>query len=208
MMPQHSVPLGALDKKYSFKSLTEFLRNPHASRPSGRMPDMQLQGKDLERIVHFLLQDTKVPGPLAYTLYRGQVWEGLASDKITAERAGHVADFALESLGKIQQHTAIRYEGWLNAAKAGNHTFFLTMNGGTLSIDGKEIITLEPSNRREPKQLQGSAELTTGWHRIELTYFHTGREAKFSCEMSGPDFKRQPIPSSMLSVSMSSMEVQ
>lgn len=201
LTPKNSVPLGALDKKYSFKSLTEFLRNPHASRPSGRMPDMQLQGKDLERIVHFLLQDTKVPGPMAYTMYRGQVWEGLASDKITAERAGHVVDFALESLGKIQQHTAIRYEGWLNVAKAGSHTFFLTMNGGTLSIDGKEIITLEPSNRREPKQLQGSAELTTGWHRIELTYFHTGREAKFSCEMSGPDFKRQPIPSSMLSVS-------
>ena len=44
LLPATSVPLGALDRKYSFKSLTTFLRQPHASRPSGRMPDMRLNG--------------------------------------------------------------------------------------------------------------------------------------------------------------------
>ena len=198
-----SVPLGALEKKYSYKSLVEFLRQPHASRPSGRMPDMRLGGQDGERIAHYLLQNTRVPGSLRYTLYRGEVWEGLESEAVKGERGGHVSDFALESLGmgKIPQHTAIKYEGWVNIENAGRYRFFLTMNGGSLIVGGNQIIEQQPSDGRGVKQLEGAAELTAGWHSIQLTYFHTGREAKFSCEMEGPQFKRGPIPSARLSVS-------
>ena len=201
LLAKTSVPLGALEKKYSFKSLVDFLRQPHASRPSGRMPDLRLGGQDVERIAHFLLQSTRVPGTLNYTLYRGQVWEGLASDKVTAERAGHVKDFDLESLGKPQHHTAIKYDGWVNIANAGRYTFFLKMNGGSLLVDGKAIIEQEPSDRRGVKELSGAAELALGWHKLQLTYFHTGREPKFSCEMEGPQFVRGPIPPALLSVS-------
>ncbi len=196
-----SVPLGALEKKYSQKSLVEFLRQPHASRPSGRMPDMRLQGQDVERIAHFLLQETRVPGALSYTLYRGQVWEGLESEKVKAERAGQVNDLSLEGLGKIQHHTAIKYDGWINIATAGRYTFYLTMNGGTLLIDGKSVIKQEPSDRRGTKQFRETAELAAGWRKLQLTYFHTGREPKFSCEMEGPGFNRQAIPSLLLSIS-------
>lgn len=203
LLPKNSVPLGALEKQYSFKSLVDFLRQPHASRPSGRMPDMRLAMRDVERIAHYLLQNTRVPGSLGYTLYRGDVWEGLESEKVTAERAGQVKDFALESLsmGKVQQHTAIKYEGWINIADPGRHTFFLKMNGGSLLVDGKQIIQQAPSDRRGVKDLEGAAELAAGWREIQLTYFHTGREAKFSFEMEGPQFPRGPIPSAMLSVS-------
>ncbi len=201
LLTKNSSPLGALEKKYSVKSLTDFLRRPHATRPSGRMPDMRLQGKDPERIAHYLLRDTRVPGHLAYTLYRGQVWEGLESDKVEAERAGHVRDFALGSLGKIHHQTAIAYEGWLKVAHPGHYSFFLQMNGGSLHVDGKPIVVEEPSNRRGPKKLEGTTELQAGWRKIQLTYFHTGREPKFSFEMQGPQFKRQAIPASMLSIS-------
>ncbi len=201
LLAKTSASLGALEKKYSFKSLVEFLRQPHASRPSGRMPDLRLSGQEIERIAHYLLQETRVPGALGYTLYRGQVWEGLESDKVTAERAGHVKDFDLESLGKPQHHTAIKYEGWMNIAHQGRHTFFLKMNGGSLSVDGRQIIQQEPSDRRGVKQLEGAAELDAGWHSIQLTYFHTGREPKFSCELAGPQLVRGPIPSALLSVS-------
>ena len=201
LLPKTSVPLGALEKKYSFKSLVEFLRQPHASRPSGRMPDLRLGGQDVERIAHFLLQYTKVPGSLHYTLYRGRVWEGLASDKVTAERAGQVKDFDLESLGKPQHHSAIRYDGWVNIANAGRYTFYLKMNGGSLLVDDKAISEQEPSDRRGVKELEGAADLAAGWHKLQLTYFHTGHEPKFSCEMAGPQFARGPIPSSMLSIS-------
>lgn len=201
LLRDESAPLGPLARKFSLRSLIEFLGNPHAVRPSGRMPDMRLQGRDAERIAHYLLQDTRVPGHLAYTRYRGQVWEGLDSDTVEAERAGQVSDFSLESLGKIQHQTAITYEGWLNLPRPGHYTFFLEMNGGSLELDGREIVREEPSNRRGPKKLKGMVELEAGRRKIAVTYFHTGREPKFSLEMEGPEFDRRAIPAEMLSVS-------
>ncbi len=201
MLPLTSAPLGALDKKYSFGSLVGFLRNPLAVRPSGRMPDLGLPRQDLERIAHYLLRDTRVPGHLAYTLHRGQVWEGIDSDTVEAERAGQVADFALASLGQVQHQTAIEYAGWLDLAQQGRYTFFLEMNGGSLHIDEEPIVREPPSNRRGPKKLEGATELPAGRRKIELTYFHTGREPNFSFEIEGPGLPRQPIPASMLSIS-------
>jgi len=201
LLPHTSAPLGALEGKYSFKSLVEFLRNPHASRPSGRMPDLRLQGTDLERIAHYLLQRTRVPGTLAYTLYRGQVWEGLSSDEVKPERAGQVKDFALQSLGEVHHHTAVAYDGWINLAFSGRYTFFLKMNGGSLHVDGNPIIQQDPSDRRGVKALEGTADLAAGWRKLQLTYFHTGQEPTFSFEMEGPGFERDVIPASMLSVS-------
>jgi len=201
LLKSKSAPLGALEKKYSVKSLTKFLQHPHTSRPSGRMPDMLLQGQEAENIAHYLLRETRVPGHLAFTMYGGQVWEGLDSDKVVAERAGQIKDFTLKSFGKVKHNIALEYKGWLNIAQAGSHTFFLEMNGGSLLIDGKQIIHEKPSNRRGPKNLKGTAELQAGWREIQLTYFHTGRGPKFAFEMEGPQFKRGPIPSSLLSVS-------
>lgn len=196
-----SVPLGALEKKYSLKSLIAFLGQPHSSRPSGRMPDMNLPALDTQQIAHYLLRDTKVPGNLGYTMYGGSVWEGLDSAEVKAEKAGQVKDFALESLGKLHRHTAIRYDGWLNITHAGTYKFYLEMNGGSLLLDGKNVIQQEPSDRRGIMKLQGSAELAVGWRKLQLIYFHTGQQPSFSSEMEGPQFVRQPIPSSMLSVS-------
>jgi len=199
--PDVSVPLGPLDRKYSLQSLTAFLRDPLASRPSGRMPDLRLPAREIERIAHFLLQDTRVPGHLIYTRYRGQVWEGLTSANVTAERSGHVNDFQLESLGKPEHHTAIRYEGWLNLPRPGRYTFRLVFNGGSLDLDGKRLLQEEPSDHRGVKSAESATDLDAGWHSIQLTYFHTGRQPRFSFEMQGPDFPRGPIPASMLSIS-------
>lgn len=201
LLPETSSPLGALEKKYSLKGLVDFLRQPHASRPSGRMPDLRLQGQETERIAQYLLRDTRVPGHLAYTLYRGQVWEGLESDEVKAERGGYVEDFAAAGLGKLQHHTALKFEGWLKVPRTGRYTFFLEMNGGSLLVDGKQIVAQEPSDRRGVKNSESTAELTAGWRRIGLTYFHTGEEPSFSLEMEGPQFARRAIPSSLLSVS-------
>ena len=148
LLTGNSVPLGALERKYSFKSLVAFLRDPHASRPSGRMPNMALPNQDIERIAHFLLQDTQVPGHLAYTLYRGQIWEGVDSENVNAERAGQVNDFDLSHLGNLGRHVAIRYQGWLKIPTKGTYAFFLKMNGGSLSVNGVNIVSQQPSDRR------------------------------------------------------------
>ncbi len=200
-LAESSVPLGGLEAKYSVKSLVEFLGRPHITRPSGRMPDMRLPDKEKHQIAHYLLQKTTVPGHLEYTLYRGQVWEGLESDTVEAERTGHVDGFSLENFDRIQHQTAIEFSGWLTISQPGDHRFFAEMNGGSMEIDGEEVFGEKPSNRRGVKRFEGTAKLKAGKHRIEFTYFHTGREPKFSFEMEGPGIGKSEIPPSMLSVS-------
>jgi cytochrome c553 len=200
-LSRSSVALVGLESKYSFQSLSGFLREPHRIRPSGRMPDLRLSPRDVERITHYLLKRTRVPGALAYTLYQGQVWEGLASEEVRAERAGQVRDFALKSLGEVGHHTAIRYEGWMNIPAPGTYRFFLKMNGGSLTVDGRQLVQQDPSDHRGVLEWTPELELKAGWRAIQLTYFHTGHDPAFTFEMEGPGLPRKPLPESMLSAS-------
>ncbi len=196
-----SVPLGALEGKYSFRSLVDFLRQPHLSRPSLRMPDLRLPARELECIAHYLLRDTVVPGHLNYTMYRGQVWEGIGHEAVEPERAGLTADFTLANLDRIHHHLAVRFEGWINLPAAGDYTFSLKANGATLTVDGKEVVALAPKDRRGPQAIEGQATLAAGWRKLRLDYYHTGREPSLAFNLTGPGFPRGPIPSTMLSVS-------
>ncbi|MDB4483611.1 c-type cytochrome [bacterium] len=54
---EQSIPLGELAVKYSLAGLVEFLENPHAVRPSGRMPNMSLTNRESLDIAAFLLQN-------------------------------------------------------------------------------------------------------------------------------------------------------
>jgi mono/diheme cytochrome c family protein len=200
-LAERSVPLGALEGKYSLRSLVDFLRQPHVSRPSLRMPDLRLPARELECIAHYLLRDTVVPGHLNFTIYRGQVWEGIGHEAVEPERAGLTADFALAGLGRVHHHMAVRFEGWLNVPAAGEHTFFLKANGATLTIDGREVVALTPKDRRGPQAAEGKATLAAGWRKLRLDYYHTGREPSLAFELAGPGFPRGPIPASMLSIS-------
>jgi mono/diheme cytochrome c family protein len=200
-LAERSVPLGPLEGKYSFRSLVDFLRQPHLSRPSGRMPDLRLPAREVECIAHYLLRDTVVPGHLNFTLFRGEVWQGIGHESVEAERAGLTADFALASLERIHHHMAVRFEGWINLPAAGAYTFYVKANGATLTVDGKEVLTLAPKDRRGPQAIEGQATLAAGWRRLRFDYYHTGREPTLSLELAGPGLPRGPIPSTRLSVS-------
>lgn len=200
-LAERSVPLGALEGKYSYRSLVDFLRQPHQSRPSGRMPDLRLPSRELECIAHYLLRDTVVPGHLNFTMYRGQVWEGIGHESVEAERAGLTADFTSANLERIHHHMAVRFEGWINLPAAGDYTFFVKANGATLTVDGKEVLTLTPKDRRGTQSTEGKASLAAGWRKLRLDYYHTGREPTLTFELAGPGRARGPIPASMLSVS-------
>lgn len=56
-----SVPLGPLAEKYTLSSLSAFLQNPLAARPSGRMPDSHLDRAEAEDIASYLLREQKAP---------------------------------------------------------------------------------------------------------------------------------------------------
>ncbi|GAA4462609.1 c-type cytochrome [Novipirellula rosea] len=54
-----SIPLGDLTDKYDINALTAFLKNPHAARPSGRMPNMQLTHPEALDLSRYLLQPSE-----------------------------------------------------------------------------------------------------------------------------------------------------
>ena len=195
-----SAPLGDLEKKYTTKSLADFLSAPHRVRPSGRMPDLRLQRRDVERIANYLLSKTKVPGHLHYTLLKGRVAEGLDVN-VEKVKAGHVNDFKPDSLAKLQHNSAVIYEGYYKPSTPGDFTFFLEMNGGELLINDQSVINQQSSSRAHVKKLKETATLRAGWNKIKLTYIHAGRDPRFLFEIEGPNFKRQAIPPSQLSIS-------
>ena len=51
-----SIPLGNLTPKYSLNSLVEFLKDPCAIRPAGRMPDLALTDREAKDVASYLLQ--------------------------------------------------------------------------------------------------------------------------------------------------------
>lgn len=59
----HSAPLHFLEKKYSLGSLTAFLEDPLATRPSGRMPDLGLTHWEAQDLASYLLREQKAAAP-------------------------------------------------------------------------------------------------------------------------------------------------
>ena len=68
-----SVPLPVMEEKWAFDGLRQFLSDPLASRPSGRMPSMGLTAGESADIAHDLLRDTKVPAAVEVAQYRGRI---------------------------------------------------------------------------------------------------------------------------------------
>ncbi|MEN9675930.1 MAG: hypothetical protein RIS76_1826 [Verrucomicrobiota bacterium] len=58
-----SVPLGPLAEKYTVASLAAFLERPLDIRPSGRMPDCQLERAEATDLASYLLREQKTPPP-------------------------------------------------------------------------------------------------------------------------------------------------
>ena len=59
-----SMPLGVLSRKYSLPSLQQFLADPLAVRPSGRMPHLNLTADESRDIAAYLLRDQAVSANL------------------------------------------------------------------------------------------------------------------------------------------------
>lgn len=56
-----SVSLNSVGTKYNLPGLVEFLRDPHLSRPTGRMPNMKLTHWEALDVAHFLLSGSAAP---------------------------------------------------------------------------------------------------------------------------------------------------
>ena len=71
-----SIVLGTPSRKYTLPGLTQFLENPLAVRPGGRMPHLNLSPADARDIASFLLNDLDIAAGLQYAYYEG-TWDKL-----------------------------------------------------------------------------------------------------------------------------------
>lgn len=60
LLTQESVPLGELVAKYGLDGLASFLEDPHATRPSGRMPNLMLTHWEAIDVANYLLQGSEM----------------------------------------------------------------------------------------------------------------------------------------------------
>ena len=102
-----SVLIGTPSRKYTLPGLAQFLQDPLAVRPSGRMPHLNLSAAEARDIASFLLNDLEIVSGLQYAYYEGD-WESLPNfSKLTPVAAGEAEDFDLK-LARRRDHFALR----------------------------------------------------------------------------------------------------
>lgn len=192
-----SVPLPDLAAKYSFASLEQFLKNPLAVRPSGRMPHFDLADNDRRSLVQYLLgdsgqiwsNDTHPERPkhanLKYKLYYGN-WDNLPDfASLEPDETGEVAGFDFRVSDK-RDGFAVSFEGFVPVPRTGEYTFrTVSDDGSALYIDGERIVLndgVHPAIARE-----GKVRLKAGVHQIRVDYFEKGGQEELRVFWAGPE---------------------
>lgn len=191
-----SVPLGKLDTKYSIPSLTEFLKDPHATRPSGRMPSLNLKDEEARELANYFLREVDVPANIAYKVYEGS-WDKIPD--FTAMKpiaTGTSTGFDLDVAGKTNNF-GIRFEGYLQIESSGKYDFELGSDDGSkLWIDGEEIVDVDGIH---PHSLNKTSNypLKAGPHHVVVDYFQGGGEWTLEAKIKGPKTPLQSLESMM-----------
>jgi mono/diheme cytochrome c family protein len=191
--PANSVPLGAIADKYSLMSLTTFLKNPLAVRPSGRMPNFKLDDKQARDIASFFFRNKKIAANVNFAYYEGS-WQKLPDfSTLKPKTEGQASGF---DVGVRQKNDGfgIRFTGFIHLPKGGDYQFFLGSDDGSqLRIDGKQIILNDGVHPHSVKD--GKARLKAGVHDVLVDYFEGGGEESLSVEIQGPGLLKQPLAS-------------
>lgn len=187
-----SVPLGTLSKKYSLPSLQQFLAEPLAVRPSGRMPHLNLTAEESRDVAAYLLRDLPMSANLRFTYYEGR-WDKLPDfAALTPKSSGTSTGFALAQ-GRGDDF-ALRFEGFVQIPRDGQYLFRIGSDDGSrLLIDGREVARVDGIH---PLQFgEGRVELKAGPRKLTVEYFEQGGGEELQAEIEGPGLARQPLES-------------
>jgi mono/diheme cytochrome c family protein len=189
-----SVPLPDLGAKYTLDSLIGFLREPHAVRPSGRMPTFNLNEQRAQDLATYLLRDAVV-GKGAINIkaafYEGS-WKTLPSlDELKPflETETHGLDLLAS---KRKDNFAVRFDTTIIVPKDANYTFRLGSDDGSrLFVDGKQVIENDGIHPMDFKI--GKAKLTAGPHAVRVEYFEGGGGEELALQIEGGGLERTSI---------------
>jgi mono/diheme cytochrome c family protein len=177
-----SVPLPDMESKYSLPGLTEFLKNPLAIRPSGRMPHMNLDDTQAREIASYLLRNLEVESKLEYAYYEGN-WDKLPDfDSLTPTSYGVSASFDV-NVGR-ENSFAIVFKGRFRVEQEGNYIFHIGSDDGSrLKVDGHDVVTVDGVHPFSSDK--GKIALQPGIHEVEVQYFEGGGEQELKVEFQG-----------------------
>ncbi|MES2465918.1 MAG: c-type cytochrome [Verrucomicrobiota bacterium] len=197
--PAGSVPLPRMEEKWAFDGLRKFLMDPLATRPSGRMPSLNLTSAEAADLAHYLLRGTKVPAAVEASFYSARLRALEDLDRTETTRTtpapGLTAGAPLLGGGP-----AVRLTTWLNVETAGRYRFFLTASSASrFAINGNWVMG---ENTWESSQVAENhlVDLKAGWHGLKVDFVKRGnKEPSLTVEWEGPGIPRSPVPANLLS---------
>lgn len=192
-----SVPHGDLEAKYTLASLAAFLQNPLHSRPSGRMPSLNLSSADAADIAAYLLPKVPEKAGIEYEYYEISTDRLPNFDKLTAKESGVATKFDINEHSKRDSNFALRYSGGLKIDSAGEHTFHLASDDGSrLLIDGKVVVNNDGVHGVVRKK--GNVQLEPGFHDIMIEFFEKDGGEELYVEYEGPGVSRRNVDTAMV----------
>ena len=200
---QNSAPLGDLASKMTVAQLAAFLKDPLATRPSGRMPSSNLGDAEATAIAMYLQRGQKpaggpasVPG-LTYEYYEEALQRLPRFDRLKVKAKGIAREINLE-MRQRDDNFALRFTGNITIPVEGEYTFFVVSDDGArLFIDDKQV--LENDGIHPATEGRGRIVLTRGEHALSVLYFNGTGERALHADWQGPNFARQEIPAEALS---------
>ena len=193
-----AVPLGNLTAKYTIPSLATFLENPHQARPSGRMPRLTNNPQEASDLAHYLIGPVEVrpKNPnFKYAVYHGDFPRVPDFSKLKPVKQGESGGFQLEVAGRGNNY-AIRFEGFFKVDRAGEYTFHLSSDDGSLLfIDDRKVA--DSDGVHPPVTNSGKVRLEPGLHPLRVEFAQVGGGAELSLEYEGPGIGRQDANSAI-----------
>jgi len=198
-----SVPMGALEKKFTVSALAAFLQDPLKSRPGGRMPSLKLKPAEARAIAMYLLRAQAPTGDaaklagLGYEYYEADFPELPEFDRLEAKTKGHADTFTL-AVAERTNDFALRFSGVIAAPKDGEYEFFTKSDDGSrLFIDDQLVV--ENGGIHPEQERSGKITLTKGDHAIQVHYFDGDGQKALTVSWKGPGLGKREIEAKFLS---------
>jgi mono/diheme cytochrome c family protein len=221
-----SIPLGDLSRKTSVAALADFLENPLASRPSGRMPSLGLSTSEAKSIAMYIargqatgLFDPSKPlektAGLKYTYIEFGGEEHLAEgnedfvDHFPGSLPGRarqflkvagsgIADDVSHRFLKRPEQAGLLFHGSISIDVAGEYTFYTKSDDGSRLYVGTKLV-VDNGGDHSPLERSGSVKLSIGDHPFKVTFYNGGGGGELTALFKGPGISKQIIPSDRFS---------